>query len=105
MLTYFPFLSSARVPIVEKMVLQAFPSLIRPPPPILSPTLELPLRSPRPASKELESVSQDSSYGAMKESEPVGGSDQLEKKLDLESFLKTTLLIAGEKDPSVLIVK
>jgi len=41
----------------------------------------------------------------MKESEAVGGPDPLEKKLDLESFLKTTLLIAGEKDPSVLIVK
>lgn len=36
---------------------------------------------------------------------PKGGLDDLESKLNLESFLRTTLLIAGEKDPSVLIVK
>ncbi|KAL7415520.1 hypothetical protein BDY24DRAFT_381403 [Mrakia frigida] len=96
---------AARVPIIEGLVLQTFPSLIRPPPPILSPTLDLNLRSPRASSKDLESVSQGSSYGAIKVEEPSTGGDQLEKKLDLESFLKTTLLIAGERDSSVLIVK
>jgi hypothetical protein len=106
-----PFFS-ARVPIIAQLVLSTFPTLNRPPELKLSPALDLHSRSPHPALKEFELASSHSgtvtSSGTKTTDDGSAwnqNQNQLESNLNLESFLKTTLLIAAEKDPSVLIVK